>query len=69
MLKQISGDSGKGALLGDFKGESAGIGPAVLWSRSVGDQQVSFIVKWLHEFHAKHRLKGNQVYASFVIDC
>jgi hypothetical protein len=66
-LKQITGDSGKGALLGDYKGESAGIGPALLWSRPIGDQQVSFIFKWLHEFHTKNRLKGNQVYASFVL--
>jgi len=67
-LKQVTGDSGKGALLGDFKGESAGIGPALLWSRSIGDQQVSLIGKWLHEFHAENRLKGNMIYASFVLD-
>jgi hypothetical protein len=67
-LRQMTGDSGDGALLGSYKGESAGIGPAVLWSHAVGDQQVSFILKWLHEFHAQNRLKGNLVYASLVMD-
>jgi hypothetical protein len=30
--KQVSGDSGSGALLGDFEGEAAGIGPALMWA-------------------------------------
>jgi len=29
--KQITGDSGSGAVLGDFKSESYGIGPGVVW--------------------------------------
>jgi hypothetical protein len=67
-LKQITGDSGEGALLGDFKAEAAGVGPAFMWSKKIGGQEVSFIVKWLHEFHAKRRLKGDHVYASFAMD-
>jgi hypothetical protein len=34
-LKQVTGDSGDGALLGDFKGEAAGVGPALLWVEMV----------------------------------
>jgi len=67
-LKQITGDSGDGAVLGNFKAESAGIGPAVLWSTKIGQQNVTFIAKWLHEFHAENRFKGDHVMTSFVME-
>ena len=38
-LKQITGDDGRGATLGDFKAEAAGIGPALLWSRDFGKRK------------------------------
>jgi hypothetical protein len=66
-LKQVTGDRGSGARLGSFKGEAAGIGPAVLWSTELFGHEVSFIAKWLYEFHAERRLKGNHVITSFVI--
>jgi hypothetical protein len=66
-LKQITGDSGSGALLGDFKAEAAGVGPAAMWSRAVGDQEVVFIAKWIHEFHAERRLEGDHFYLSFAL--
>ena len=67
-LKQITGDSGSGALLGDFKAEAAGVGPALLWTTKIGKQDVSFIAKWLHEFHAENRLEGDSIFLSFAID-
>jgi hypothetical protein len=67
-LKQLTGDSGAGSLLGDFKAEAAGVGPALLWTRSIGDQDVSFIAKWLHEFHAENRLEGDHILLSFTLD-
>lgn len=67
-LKQVSGDSGSGALLGDFKAESAGAGPALLWATRIGGQDVSFIAKWLHEFHAENRLEGDHFFVSFAFD-
>jgi hypothetical protein len=66
-LKQITGDSGDGALLGDFKGEAAGIGPAFLWNAQVGKKDVSFIAKWLHEFDAERRIEGDHFFASFAL--
>lgn len=66
-LKQVSGDSGKGATLGSFKGRAAGIGPAVLWSTMVGQSQVSFIAKFLHEYKAENRLEGNHAFVSFAV--
>ena len=62
--KQITGDSGSGAILGDFKGEAAGIGPALMWSTKIKDTDLSISLKWLHEFHAEHRLEGDHVLLS-----
>jgi hypothetical protein len=67
-LKQITGDSGGGAQLGDFEAEAAGAGPGLLWTRKIGDQDVSFIAKWLHEFHAENRLEGDHISLSFALD-
>ena len=67
-LKQITGDSGSGALLGDFKAEAVGIGPAILWTTKIGKQDVSFIAKWLHEFHAENRLEGDSIFLTFALD-
>jgi hypothetical protein len=66
-LKQVTGDRGSGAALGDFKGEAAGVGPALLWSTRLFGRDVSFIAKWLHEFHAERRLEGDHVFASIAI--
>ena len=66
-LKQVSGDSGGGALLGGFKAEAAGIGPAVLWTTSISGRHVSFIAKWLHEYHAHNRMEGDHIYLSFAM--
>ena len=67
-LKQITGDSGSGAILGDFKAAAVGVGPALLWSTRIGDQVVSFIAKWLHEFHAENRLEGDHIFLTFALD-
>ena len=67
-LKQITGDDGNGAILGAFKAEAAGIGPALLWSRKFGNQNVTFIAKWVQEFHAQKRLEGDHIYLSFALD-
>jgi hypothetical protein len=66
-LKQVSGDSGDGAILGDFKAEAAGIGPAVLWSPKRFDQKITFIAKWLHEYDTERRIEGDHVFVSFAM--
>ena len=66
-LKQITGDSGGGTLLGDFKAEAAGVGPALLWTTRIGNQDVSFIAKWLQEFNAEKRLEGDHIFLSFAL--
>ena len=67
-LKQISSDSGSGASLGGFRAEAAGIGPAAMWSTKIGNQDVTFITKWMNEFHAENRLEGDHLFLSFALD-
>jgi len=66
--KQITGDSGGGALLGDFKGEAAGIGPAVMWVTQVKSVALIIGAQWLHEFHAEHRLQGDHLFLNATLD-
>jgi hypothetical protein len=67
-LKQVTGDSGSGAVLGDFKAEALGVGPALMWGTTFGKQDVTFIAKWLAEVHAENRLEGDNVYLSLAMD-
>jgi hypothetical protein len=66
-FKQLSGDSGDGALLGDFKAEASGIGPAVMWLPAKYEGEVAFAAKWLHEYDTKNRLEGDHVFLSFMM--
>ena len=57
--KQLQGDSGSGAILGDFKGESYGIGPSFLWIPKSTGGKFSVIGSWLHDLHASNRLESD----------
>jgi hypothetical protein len=59
--QQVTGDSGSGAILGDFKGDSSGIGPSFLWIPKSGGGTFSISGTWLHDLHASDRLKGDYV--------
>jgi len=56
--KQIEGDSGSGAKLGPFMGESVGIGPAILWTPEALKGRYAVVVKWLHDISETNRLNG-----------
>ncbi len=53
--QQLSGDSGSGAKLGDFKSRVAGIGPQLGYFFSVGDTQGYVNVKAYKEFASRNR--------------
>ena len=57
--EQISGDSGSGATGGNFKGQSAGIGPVVDYIVPTETGALVFEAKWLPELDTKNRLKGD----------
>lgn len=60
-LKQITGDSGKGALLGDFKGEAFSLGPGFVWVPKSGGGRVTILGNWLHDFYADNRFETDTV--------
>ena len=57
--RQVEGDSGSGAILGSFKGESAGIGLAISWIPAAGGGNVAISGKWLHDLTATNRLEAD----------
>jgi len=59
--KQLTGDSGSGATLGDFKSESFGIGPGFVWIPKLGGGQFTVLGKWMHDFSAENRFESDYV--------
>ncbi len=57
--KQIDGDSGSGAVLGPFMGESFGLGPALLWTPEFLQGRGAIVLKWLHDISNSNRLNGD----------
>jgi hypothetical protein len=63
---QVTGDSGAGAVLGDFKGRTAGLGPVLGYIQPLGKQSLAFELKWLPELDTKNRLDGDYIWAKMV---
>ena len=63
---QVTGDSGAGASLGDFKGMTAGLGPVLGYILPLGQQALSVELKWLAEVDAKNRLEGDYLWLKVV---
>jgi len=59
---QLSGDSGSGARLGDFKSRVNGIGPQIGYLFKMGDRQAYINLKGYHEFDNKNRPEGWNVW-------
>lgn len=66
-FEQVTGDSGSGAVLGDFKSRVAGVGPQVGHFFKVGDEQWYANIKGYYEFDAKNRPDGWNLWATLVI--
>jgi hypothetical protein len=60
--QQISGDSGSGAILGDFKGRTLGIGPALSYVTKICGKDFAAEAKWLPEMDVSKRLKGDSIW-------
>lgn len=58
--RQLTKDSGNGAVFGDFKSTSFGLGPALYWRPNVGNKTIHLIAKWQHDFLTTNRFKGDQ---------
>ncbi len=57
--KQFTGDSGSGAILGDFQGESFGLGPGFIWFPEFAAGKLAVLGKWIHDFHATNRFESD----------
>ncbi|MFN0067776.1 MAG: transporter, partial [Limisphaerales bacterium] len=64
---QITGDSGAGAKLGDFKGHTAGVGPVLSYARKMGRADLVAELKWLPELDTDKRLEGDYVWFKLVL--
>jgi len=65
--EQVEGDSGSGAVLGDFKGDSVGIGAALLWIPAFAEGRVLATMKWLHDVEASNRIEADYAVAELVV--
>lgn len=63
---QVTGDSGAGATLGDFKGMTAGLGPVLGYVRPLGNETLLVELKWLSELDTQKRLEGDYVWLKAV---
>jgi len=59
--QQITGDSGSGAKLGSFKGQTAG-GPGALLRAQGREATLAAELKWLPELVVENRLKGDWIW-------
>lgn len=64
---QITGDSGAGAVLGDFKGRVAAIGPVVNFNFEICKIPVSTSLKYFHEFDVENRLEGDSGFLTLTM--
>ena len=65
-FQQLTCDSGSGAVLGCFKGRTAGLGPVLGYIQPLGKQSLVVELKWLPELDTKNRLNGDYIWLKMV---
>ncbi|MEW6440284.1 MAG: transporter [bacterium] len=68
--KQVTGDSGAGAVLGKLEDRTGGIGPVLSFAAKLGKTQWADLVaeaKWLPELEVNRRLKGDIVWFKLAV--
>jgi hypothetical protein len=66
--QQLTGDSGAGASLGDFKSRVIGIGPQIGFFIPMAAYQGYLNLRAYYEFAAKNRMEGWNAFVSFSIE-
>jgi hypothetical protein len=61
---QITGDSGPGAVLGDFEGRVSALGLGVSYQPKINNTPVTLKARWFKEFDAINRVEGDALYLS-----
>ena len=64
---QLTGDSGSGAILGDFKSKVSAVGPQIGYFFPVGGRKWYLNVKGYYEFDAQNRPEGWSAWVTLVI--
>jgi hypothetical protein len=65
--QQLTGDSGAGATLGDFKGRVTALGPMMSGTFMLGPIPVATSLRYFHEFDVKNRLEGDAGWLTITI--
>ncbi len=65
--QQLSGDSGRGAALGDFEGRVTALGPTVSANFRLGQVPVAISLRYFREFNVRNRLEGDSGWLTISI--
>jgi hypothetical protein len=66
IYQQLTGDSGDGAIYGDFKARSIAWGPVASYSNTLGGHALTAEFKWLHETEVERRAEGDTLFLKVV---
>ncbi len=66
-MSKSAPDSGSGATLGGFEGQTIGVGPVVSYAHKIGKVDFAGEVKWLPEVDVQKRLQGDYVWVKLGI--
>lgn len=66
-LKQITDDSGSGAVLGGFEGQVFALGPALDLTLHVGNRPVVTNLRYFYEFGVENRLVGQAAFLNIAV--
>ncbi len=65
---QTTPDKGDGAVFGSYMSSAEGLGPAIGYTLPIAGEDVSLLLKWIHDTGANHRLSGDLVCFSFSFE-
>jgi hypothetical protein len=65
--RQVTGDSGSGAVLGPFLGRVTAVGPVLGYVLRAGVIPINLNGRWFAEFDTENRMKGHAVFASLTV--
>ena len=57
--RQVTADSGAGVPADTINGEYSSIGPVITYTVKMGERDVSFSAKWLHEYDVNNHIAGD----------
>jgi hypothetical protein len=66
-MKQFTGDSGSGAVLGAFELQQLGLGPVVSYIRKIGKTELAVDLKWVPQIDVQNTMKGNYIWAKVAL--